>query len=177
MAWTRDKGLLLLALYPDSGDWRSRTFPGARDSGKIHSTPFPELSDYAVSVIWLWPGQQVVKGQVYSGNEPKFELYQVYEPFCVYFAEESGFVCLILEFQLRRFNFTSCWLMIPASQYYATLRILFTWKKKLPSDKVSMIIMKYINAAYHSCSSCTCKKRLRYSLGSSNWEGIGNMDS
>lgn len=31
--------------------------------------------------------------------------------------------------------------------------------------------------ALHSCSSCIWRKRFRYSLGSSNWDGMGNMDS
>lgn len=31
--------------------------------------------------------------------------------------------------------------------------------------------------ALHSCSSCMWRKRFRYSLGSSNWDGMGNMDS
>lgn len=31
--------------------------------------------------------------------------------------------------------------------------------------------------ALHSWSSCMWRKRFRYSLGSSNWEGMGNMDS
>lgn len=31
--------------------------------------------------------------------------------------------------------------------------------------------------ALHSCSSCIWRKRFLYSLGSSNWDGIGNMDS
>lgn len=30
---------------------------------------------------------------------------------------------------------------------------------------------------YHSWSSSMCRNLLRYSLGSSNWDGSGNMDS
>lgn len=37
--------------------------------------------------------------------------------------------------------------------------------------------LKRTGVTYHSWSSCMWRKRFRYSLGSSNWEGMGNIDS
>lgn len=64
-----------------------------------------------------------------------------------------------------------------------TLSIKILWKKMACTNMFyNYMLLHYNNlkrtgVTYHSWSSCMWRKRFRYSLGSSNWEGMGNIDS